>query len=126
LRRPYPLAATAANFVLAVPICFVLPVFLPVSPEIPPQTARGIALAVVSGAVTSGLGYALWYAILPRLGASVAGLVQLCVPVIAILAGVVLLGEALSARMLGAAAVVLGGIAWGLWPAQRTIGSSGS
>ena len=91
-----------------------------------PMTGAGIALAVLSGAVTSGLGYALWYHVLPRLQAAVAGLVQLSVPVIAVLGGAVLLAEPASLRTLGAGAVVLGGIALGLWPRQRRIGSSGS
>jgi drug/metabolite transporter (DMT)-like permease len=52
------------------------------------MTEPGVALAVLSGAVTSGLGYALWYAVLPRLEASVSGLVQLSVPVIAMAGGV--------------------------------------
>jgi drug/metabolite transporter (DMT)-like permease len=55
-----------------------------------------VILAVLSGAVTSGLGYALWYAVLPRLEASVSGLVQLSVPVIAMAGGVLLLNEAVT------------------------------
>lgn len=131
-RATDPLAETAANFVLAAPLCWLPLLLQPVSPEGPlPMTAAGLALAVASGAVTSGLGYALWYAVLPRLAASVSGLVQLSVPVIAMAGGVVLLGEAPSWRMLGAGALTLGGIAWGLGAfrrraAQPTSGSSGS
>jgi drug/metabolite transporter (DMT)-like permease len=88
-------------------------------------TMQGMALAVISGAVTSGLGYALWYRILPRLAASVAGLMQLSVPVIAGVGGALLLAEAPTREMILAGAVVLGGIGWGLWP-QRTKGSNGS
>jgi drug/metabolite transporter (DMT)-like permease len=69
-----------------------------------------VALAVLSGAVTSGLGYALWYQVLPQLRASTAAIAQLSVPVIAVLAGAALLGEALSAKALLAAGVVLGGV----------------
>jgi drug/metabolite transporter (DMT)-like permease len=76
--------------------------------------------------VTSGLGSAMWYAVLPRLEASVSGLVQLSVPVIAMVGGVLLLGEAVSLRMVGAALVTLGGIAYGLGAFQRTRGSNGS
>ena len=74
----------------------------------------GVALAVLSGAVTSGLGYALWYAILPALGASRAAVAQLTVPVIAIAGGALLLGEALTWPVAAAAALVLGGVALSL------------
>ena len=121
-----PLAATAANFLLAAPVCLLIPMLLPVQMEPVPVTLRGIVLACLSGGVTSGLGYALWYALLPQLKATVAGLVQLSAPVIAILGGVLLLGEGLSLRLVLAAAIVLGGIAFGLLAPQRRIGSSGS
>lgn len=121
-----PLAATAANFLWAAPVCLIIPIFLPVQMEPVEATARGILLACLSGAVTSGLGYALWYSLLPQLKATVAGLVQLSAPVIAILGGVALLGEGLSLRLVLAAAIVLGGIAFGLLAPQRRIGSSGS
>ena len=73
-------------------------------------TPTGIALGVVCGAVTSGLGYALWYAVLPRLAQATAAVVQLSVPVIAILAGALLLAEPLGAKVVIATALVLGGI----------------
>jgi drug/metabolite transporter (DMT)-like permease len=121
-----PLAATAANFLWAAPVCLIIPIFLPVQMEPVDVTTNGILLACLSGAVTSGLGYALWYSLLPQLKATVAGLVQLSAPVIAILGGVALLGEGLSLRLVLAAAIVLGGIAFGLLAPQRRIGSSGS
>lgn len=121
-----PLTATTANFLWAVPVCFVVPMLLPAQTDAVPMTGAGMALAGVSGALTSGLGYALWYHVLPRLQAAVAGLVQLSVPVIAVLGGALLLSEPASLRALGAGVVVLGGIALGLWPRQRRIGSSGS
>lgn len=129
-RATDPLAETAANFVLAAPLCWLPLLLMPVAPEGPlPMTGYGIALAILSGAVTSGLGYALWYAVLPKLASSISGLVQLSVPIIAMVAGVVLLGEALTLRMIGAGLLTLGGIAYGLGAAQmlyRTRGSSGS
>jgi len=73
--------------------------------------AEGLLLAAVSGAVTSGLGYAIWYAVLPALGATRAAVVQLAVPVLAALAGVILLAEAPSLRLALASAAVLSGIA---------------
>ena len=88
-------------------------------------TAWALALAAISGGLTSGLGYALWYRVLPRIGASVAGLAQLSVPVIAALGGALFLAERPSWDMVLAGLVVLGGIGWGLWP-QRTRGSSAS
>ncbi|WP_430447928.1 DMT family transporter [Rhodophyticola sp.] len=119
-----PLSDTAANFLLAVPLCG-LPVLLwPAEPDAVSTAATGISLAIVAGAITSGLGYALWYSVLPRLGASVGGLVQLTVPVIAIVGGMLLLGEEITLRLVAASALVLGGIAYGLF--QRRIGSSGS
>jgi drug/metabolite transporter (DMT)-like permease len=120
-----PLGDTGAAFVWATVATFLAVLIQTGGSTVNSATLPGLALAVTSGAVTSGLGYALWYAVLPRIGASVAGLVQLSVPVIAALGGVIFLAEAPSLRMLGAGALVLGGIAFGLWP-QRTRGSSAS
>lgn len=105
-----PLLATGANFALAAPVGFLLGVMLPVSPEAVAPEARGIALAMLSGAVTSGLGYALWYHVLPQLKGSVAAVAQLTVPVIAMAGGMAFLGEALNADFVIAAAIVLGGV----------------
>jgi drug/metabolite transporter (DMT)-like permease len=74
-------------------------------------TAAGALLAVASGAIASGLGYATWYAALRGLTATQAAIVQLSVPPLAAVGGVLLLGEALSARLLLASAAILGGIA---------------
>ncbi|WP_137109191.1 DMT family transporter [Rhodobacter sp. SY28-1] len=102
-----PLAATAWNFLLSVPL--VLPLGLVAGVAQP--DGIGLALAVVSGAVTSGLGYALWYAVLPALGAARAAVAQLSVPMIAALGGAVLLAEVPGLRFWGAAVLVLGGVA---------------
>ncbi|KCZ88325.1 DMT family transporter [Hyphomonas johnsonii] len=102
-----PTGDTAANFIFAVPLALLaLCVTLPA-----PLTPTGIALAVTSGVVMSGLGYALWYTVLPRLSSATAAIAQLSVPVIAALGGITLLGEAVSLRFLVASALVLGGIA---------------
>ncbi|MBC7158239.1 MAG: DMT family transporter, partial [Rhodobacteraceae bacterium] len=106
-----PLATTATAFVLATPVAVAAVLLRP--DAVPPQGA-GIALAVISGAITSGLGYALWYAVLPQLGAARGAVAQLTVPVLAIAAGVVLLGEAPSVRMIAAGALVIGGVALSL------------
>ena len=71
----------------------------------------GVLLAVVSGAVTSGIGYSLWYAALPHLSRSSAAAIQLTVPVITAVAGVLLLGEAMTLRLAVAGVVILGGVA---------------
>lgn len=73
--------------------------------------SAGIFYAVLSGALTSGVGYAIWYTALRGLDATVAATVQLSVPPIAALAGIVLLGEALTLRLALASIVILGGIA---------------
>lgn len=70
-----------------------------------------VALAVASGAVASGMGYALWYAVLPHLTAARAASVQLSVPVITALGAVLVLGEGVSLRLGLASLAVLGGIA---------------
>jgi drug/metabolite transporter (DMT)-like permease len=101
------LAASAANFCLCLPMTAVA--FLLVA-EVGLPTARGIALAVVSGAVTSGLGYALWYTVLPRIPAVVAATALVSVPLIAIAGGALMLGEPVTWQLALASAVVLGGI----------------
>lgn len=73
--------------------------------------AAGVGLALASGALASGLGYALWYAVLPLLTATTAATVQLSVPVLAALGGVLLLSEPITLRLLLAASAILGGIA---------------
>ena len=79
----------------------------------------GIALAVLAGAITSGMGYALWYSILPQMNPSTAVVVQLSVPIIAIVAGAVLLGEVISITVIVAAGFVVGGI--GLAVTKRSV-----
>jgi drug/metabolite transporter (DMT)-like permease len=76
-------------------------------------------LAAVSGAVTSGLGYVVWYAALRGLTATSAALVQLLVPVITVAGGLVFLGEPLTMRLVLSAAIVIGGIALALTGAER-------
>ncbi|MEL7256046.1 MAG: DMT family transporter [Pseudomonadota bacterium] len=103
------LQATAANFILAVPLGALIGFALP--GEALAIAPTGLWLAILCGAITSGVGYAMWYQVLPQLQASVAAVAQLTVPVIAMLGGVVLLGEVLSLQALLASALVLGGVA---------------
>lgn len=72
--------------------------------------SAGLVYAVASGAVTSGLGYAIWYRVLPALRASSAAVVQLSVPLIAALGGIVFVGESLTTRFALASIAILGGI----------------
>jgi drug/metabolite transporter (DMT)-like permease len=104
-----PLRATAGNFLYAAPVGIVAWLALPDGMD-----GAGFALAVISGAVTSGLGYALWYSVLPGLGATRAAVAQLSVPVIAVAGGVLFLGEAVSLRVVLASVLVLGGVALSL------------
>jgi drug/metabolite transporter (DMT)-like permease len=100
-----PLASTAVNFGLATPLAVVVWVVVRDG-----MSTSGLLLALVSGMVTSGLGYALWYSVLPHLPASSAAVAQLTVPVIALAGGVLLLGETATPRLLAAGALVLGGV----------------
>jgi drug/metabolite transporter (DMT)-like permease len=103
-----PLAATASNFLRAT--LFALGVSLLLATRAH-ASAAGVALAIVSGAVTSGIGYVIWYAALNGLSAMRAATVQLSVPPIAAFGGALLLSEAITARLALSSAAILGGIA---------------
>jgi len=103
-----PTNATAGNFLRAVPFAAALSLAMAAGTS---ADHTGALYAVASGAVTSGLGYVLWYAALPSLTASSASVIQLSVPAIAALGGVVLLAEPLSSRLVIASVTILGGIA---------------
>ena len=103
-----PINVTAGNFLRAGPIAAALSVVLFNSSSL--DTA-GFLYAVSSGALASGIGYAIWYTALPALKATNAATVQLSVPVIAALGGVVFLGEQITLRLVLASLAILGGIA---------------
>ncbi|MBN9487545.1 MAG: DMT family transporter [Alphaproteobacteria bacterium] len=103
-----PVAGTAGNFLRAVPFTVVLSLATVAHASF---DAMGVLYAVVSGAITSGLGYVLWYAALPAFKAASAATIQLSVPALAALGGVLLLNEPLSLRLLIASVAILGGIA---------------
>jgi drug/metabolite transporter (DMT)-like permease len=105
--EPDPVAATARNFLLTAPLVALL--FL-AGPDWRAAAPAGVALAVVSGALTSGLGYVIWYAALRGHSPASASIVQLAVPVIAALGGVVFLAEVFSLRLGVATVLVLGGV----------------
>jgi drug/metabolite transporter (DMT)-like permease len=103
-----PIRVTAGNFLLTVPITALLSLLMIADVSV---DAIGAGYAVASGALTSALGYALWYRVLPMLRATSAATVQLSVPVIVAIGGVALLGEPITLRLVLASAAVLGGIA---------------
>lgn len=108
-----PIRATAGNFVRCLPFtaAFVA-LALAASAQV---TMRGAVLAAVCGAVTTGLGYCLWYAVLPSLGAARGAIVQLSVPVIAAVGAIVLLDEPLRRHVAIGGVIILGGLALALW-----------
>ncbi len=103
-----PLMATAGNFILSVPMALALLVVMYSSLDI---TQYGILLAIASGAITSGLGYALWYRVLKQITPTKAAIVQLTVPVLAGFGGTLVLSEAWTFRFALASALILGGVA---------------
>ena len=103
-----PLAETAGNFIRAVPLIILIRL---VTLNRVQLSQSGILLAVLSGAVASGVGYVIWYAALRGLTATRAAIVQLSVPVLAAWGGVALLAEDISLRLILAGAFILGGIA---------------
>lgn len=105
-----PLSATAGNFLRATPLAVLLAAGMTVAGQ-GAWDASGLAYAVASGALASGLGYALWYTVLPLLPAATAASVQLSVPVITAVGGALSLGETITPRLMLASLAVLGGIA---------------
>jgi drug/metabolite transporter (DMT)-like permease len=103
-----PLRVTAGNFVRTVPVALVMSLLFMGRAQV--DTA-GALYAMASGAITSGIGYAIWYTALPHLKATSAATLQLSVPVIAAAGGIVWLGEPLTQRFVLTAAAILGGIA---------------
>ncbi|HEY5644090.1 MAG TPA: DMT family transporter [Woeseiaceae bacterium] len=102
-----PLAATASNFIFCIPlVALVSLVFL----QDLHLTAQGMLLAILSGGVTSGIGYAIWYEALKGLSAMQAATVQLSVPAIAAIGGVLLLAESVTLRLVLASLATLGGV----------------
>jgi drug/metabolite transporter (DMT)-like permease len=103
-----PTLVTAGNFLRAVPFALLLWVCTLSRVSL---DGAGACYALLSGGLASGLGYLLWYGVLPGLTATNAATVQLSVPVIAALGGVLFLGEAITLRLLASSAAILGGIA---------------
>ncbi|MDV7143559.1 DMT family transporter [Tropicimonas sp. TH_r6] len=110
-----PLRATGWNFAYSLPLVAAILLFWP--DEAAPH-AGGVALALLSGGLTSALGYALWYALLPALGATRGALAQLSAPAIALLLGALFLGEQITSAATLSAGMILGGIAIGVFPGR--------
>ncbi len=103
--------STAQNFIGAVPLCLLLiPFIMPAS-----ITAYGAILAILSGVITSGLGYVLWYAVLPKISVSLAATAQLSVPAIAAIGGILFLDEAITKTFLLGSGLIFTGIALTIW-----------
>jgi drug/metabolite transporter (DMT)-like permease len=114
-KAPDPLAANARSFLWSVPLALLLALLtFHLGGEPGPGEERQLLLASISGAVTSGLGYAIWYRALRGLTAVRAAILQLSVPVIAAAAAVLLLGETVTGRLVACGATVLGGVALAL------------
>jgi drug/metabolite transporter (DMT)-like permease len=114
-----PTKVTAGNFLRAVPLAAALSVLMHSGASL---DSAGFWYAVSSGALASGIGYAIWYTALPALKATSAATVQLSVPVIAALGGVVFLGESVTLRLVLASVAILGGIALVILEKQNTNG----
>jgi drug/metabolite transporter (DMT)-like permease len=103
-----PVAENAGNFVRSVPFAVVLAMLF--LPSVAVSTS-GLVLAAVSGSLTSGLGYAIWYAAMRGLTTIQASIVQLSVPVLAAIGGVIVLSEAVTFRLVFSGVLILGGVA---------------
>ena len=103
-----PIKVTAGNFMRTVPLTLGLSLLMVNQLSL---DGTGVGYGVLSGALTSGLGYVIWYKVLPALKATSAATVQLSVPVIAAMGGVVFIGETVSLRLVLASIAILAGIA---------------
>ena len=115
-----PLVATTQNFLRTVPMAIVLLLLWLSTLTLTPM---GFLWAALSGSVTSAIGYVLWYSALPHLTATRAATVQLAAPVLATLAGVVVLSEAISLRLVISAVAILGGVGLAI-SRRRTVSGS--
>jgi drug/metabolite transporter (DMT)-like permease len=112
-----PTKVTAGNFLRAAPIAIAMSILLVNNASL---NNIGVWYAIASGALASGIGYAIWYTVLPGLKATQAATVQLSVPVIAAIGGILFLGETISLRLILASLAILGGIAMVILEKQKT------
>jgi len=118
-----PLVTNARSFLWSTGLAVVLLLFMH---DTAFATPRGIALAAISGGITSALGYAIWYRALPRLSVTQAAVAQLAVPIIAAIAAVVLLNERLTTRLIVSGACVLAGVALAVIRRSRNVSARAS
>ena len=102
-----PLESTALNFIVSVPMVLAVNVFTFSNAHF---STEGVIYAFISGAITSGVGYAIWYAALKGLTTTQAAFLQLFVPVIAALGGILFLSENITSRLIGAGLLIIGGV----------------
>lgn len=107
-----PVSMTAGNFLRSAPLALIASAVALSSAHLAPV---GVALAMISGVITSGLGYVLWYKALRDLTTTQASVAQLLVPVLAALGGAAFLSERMSVRLIIASALILGGVAITVW-----------
>lgn len=107
-----PVVTTAGNFARSAPVVLAVSAAVALSGEKPMATTAGVGLALASGVLASGFGYVMWYAALQHLTALRAATLQLLVPVLGAAGGVLLLGESLTPRLITAAVLILGGVAF--------------
>ena len=117
----HAMADTSWNFIRSAPLALVMIAFWFFAEGGWHVTGTGVLLAVLSGALASGLGYTAWYLALAGLGISQAAVLQLLVPVIAAVGGVFIVAESLTLDLLIAAVIILGGIATVLYGRQTTV-----
>ena len=113
-----PLAATADNFLRTIPFALIMVLIFYFKINI---SESGFIYALTSGAISSGVGYAIWYAALRGLTATRAATVQLSVPVLAAIGGVLFLSEPVTTRLAIATMAILSGIGMAVWGHQRII-----
>ncbi len=106
-REPFALAGTTYNFLRSVPLVLVVSVF---SLQNLHLSTNGVVFAILSGAITSGVGYAIWYTALQSISSMQAAMVQLSVPILAAAGGVLFLAESVSLRLIVSGLLILGGI----------------
>ena len=104
------IAATTASFLISTPICLIFVLLLPNNPDFS-WSNTGALLAIASGSVTSGIGYALWYYVLPKIPSTNAAVSQLSVPLIAAGGGMIFMQELITLKFVLSCVLVLGGIA---------------
>lgn len=113
-----PLIDTAGNFLRCAPLSAML-ALVGFGVHIP--TAQGVLYALGSGVVASGLGYAIWYSVLPKLSRMRAGMVQLSVPAIAAFGGILFISEPLNWRLIIAGIVIIGAVGLALFGAEKSL-----